>query len=377
MKKVLVIASTASMIKQFNIQNIELLKSIGYDVEVAANFEYGNSCSTEQVEWFKEFLSANSVKFHQIEFARKFFDFFGHLRAYKAVKTLIKTNGYAGIHCHAPICGVITRLANNGKVKCIYSPHGFNFYKGSSKLSWLLFYNIECLMSKKTDVIISINKEDYALASKKMKAKNSVFIPGVGVQTDKYDKSIDREAFRNTLGIPKNAVWLLSVGELIKRKNHEILLEALVSRPNMYLTIAGIGELSEHLTEKICKLGLQNRVKLLGFRSDIPDLCKAADIFVFPSFCEGLPVAIMEAMAASMPVVCSRIRGNTDLIDEGKGGFFFEPNSLKTLNLALDKISTVDYESFGSYNSEKIKDFTIEIVMKKTKEVYENCFGEA
>ena len=91
------------------------------------------------------------------------------------------------------------------------------------------------------------------------------------------------------------------------------------------------------------KVGLDNRVKLLGFRSDIAEICKAADIFAFPSSREGLPVSLMEAMAAGLPVVCSNTRGNTDLIEDGKGGYLVEPDDVEGFAKALKKLQIVPY----------------------------------
>ena len=136
-----------------------------------------------------------------------------------------------------------------------------------------------------------------------------------------------------------------------------------------YYVIAGKGNLQDHLRALIDDLGLTNRVKLLGYRKDIPELCKAADVFLFPSFREGLSVSVMEAMACGLPVICSKIRGNTDLIDEN-GGELFDPSSAIDCKNAISKLLKRDLTRIGEYNRSKIKNFDIENVNKIMTELY-------
>jgi glycosyltransferase involved in cell wall biosynthesis len=116
---------------------------------------------------------------------------------------------------------------------------------------------------------------------------------------------IDKSAKRKELGLPEDAFVVFSVGELNKNKNHEIVIKALARLNNskIYYVICGQGPLESYLIDEANRLGLGNRVKLLGFRSDVDEICKAADIFAFSSFREGLSVSLMEAMAAGLPVV--------------------------------------------------------------------------
>lgn len=135
---------------------------------------------------------------------------------------------------------------------------------------------------------------------------------------------VDRATKRAELGIPEDAFAFLTVGELIPRKGHELLIRAF-SKSNIsgaQLLICGSGREKEHLTALIKELGISDRAHLLGFRNDIYELLKCADAFVFPSKQEGLPVALMEAMAAGLPCIASRIRGNVDLLPDSR--YLFE-----------------------------------------------------
>lgn len=378
MKTVLVITSVASMVDQFFIPTLELFQNMEYEVHVACNFEKGNTCSDERVLELKSKLRARNILYHQIDFARKVSKVSENIRAYKEVFKLVSDHKYDIIHCHSPIGGLITRLAarkarKNG-TKVIYTAHGFHFYKGAPLKNWLLYYPAEKLCAHFTDVLITINQEDYALAKRKMKAKRVEYVPGVGIDLTKFGQvAVDKSAKRKELGIPEDSTLLLSVGELNENKNHETVIRA-ISDMDVYYIIAGRGDLEEQLCLTIKKLGLTNRVKLLGYRKDIVELCKTADVFVFPSFREGLSVSVMEAMASGLPCVVSRIRGNTDLIDEN-GGALFDPHSVDNCNNAINSVCSLSMTELGSYNREKIKSFELSEVNRQMKELYVKIYN--
>lgn len=376
MKKVLMLASVASMIDQFNMQNIAILKEQGYEVHVAANFEQGSTSSNERVEQFKKELKEKNISYFQIDFSRNVSNISQNIKAYKQIKKLLKYNKYEFIHCHSPIGGVCGRLAAKvTNTKVIYTAHGFHFYKGAPKLNWMIYYPIEKVLSNITDVLITINNEDYELAKTKMKAKRVEYVPGIGIDTKKYKQlEVDRNNKRNELDVPKDCIMLLSIGELSKRKNHEVVIRALskIDNPNLQYVIVGRGNLEEYIIKLSKELGVEDKVNLLGFRTDIVEICKIADIFCFPSIQEGLPVALMEAMASGLPVVCSDIRGNTDLIDDKIGGYLCNPDSQEEFKVAIERIinDKVERNNIGNKNREKIEQFDIELVKTKMIQIY-------
>ena len=185
--------------------------------------------------------------------------------------------------------------------------------------------------------------------------------------------AVDKAAKRRELGIPDDAVLLLSVGELNNNKNHETVIRA-IANMDVYYIIAGNGDLREHLEHIIATLGLVDRVKLLGFRSDVKDLYETADIFVFPSFREGLPMALMEAMASGLPCVVSKIRGNIDLIEDGVNGFYcnpFDANSIAE-KIHLIQNNKILSEHFSESSKEKIKLFDISNIVQIVQETYQD-----
>ena len=374
--KALILASVASMIDQFNMQNIQLLLNKGYDVEVVCNCKTGNTISDERVQDLVMHLENEGVSVTHIPIPRKITDIQDIVKSFLVVRKMCDNNRYKLLHCHSPIGSVIARLAANTSrrkygTKVIYTAHGFHFYKGAPKKNWIIFYPIEKWCSRITDVLITINKEDYEFAKKHMKAKAVEYIPGVGVDTEKYKlEGLDRSAKRAELGISENDLMLISVGEINQNKNQEVIIRAIskLDREHIHYFIAGKGDKEQDLIDLSNKLGVQ--LHLLGYRTDVVELLNAADIFVFPSFREGLSVALMEAMAAGLPCVVSRIRGNIDLIDKD-GGYLCRPENVLEFCDGIKKLYNVNERKImGKHNQYVINSFDIKTVMNKTDRIY-------
>ena len=181
-------------------------------------------------------------------------------------------------------------------------------------------------------------------------------------------------SLRLTAGVSPKDIWLLSVGELNDNKNHETVIKAIagLKQSNIFYSIVGEGPKRKYLEELILKLDLSDRIKLLGFRDDVKDLYKAADIYIHPSFREGLSVATMEAMASGLPVITGNIRGNVDLIDNN-GGFLFNPSSIQgcssVISFMIEKNENERLQ-MGLYNQKKIKKFDKENISKLMRDIY-------
>ena len=373
----LVIASTASMIDQFNMSNIQILQELGYEVQVACNFRDGNTCSDEKVIELKNRLIEMNIVFYDIDFCRNVMNFSKDIEAYKQVKKLFENNKYELVHCHTPIGGVIARMAarkyRKQGTKVIYTAHGFHFYKGAPLKNWLLYFPVEWICSFFTDMLITINKEDFALAKKHMHVKHVTYIPGVGVDLKKFSSNTltneEKLTIRRSLGIKDNEKMLLSVGELIPRKDHETAIRAIhkLNDKRIKYFICGQGALHDHLQTLINDLGLSDNVKLLGFRTDISELCCCADLFVFPSRQEGLPVALMEAIASKTPVICSDIRGNTDLVG---GDALFEPQNINQIAEKIKQYIISNNAAEVEKNYINLKKFDLEKVAGEMKSLY-------
>ena len=377
-KKFLMTATVPSMIGQFNMENIKMLLNMGYEVDVACNFKDRSVWTDEKEAAFEKQLSELHVRKIQIEYARSPYHVLELIKSYLELKKLIRREGYTGLHCHTPVAAAVTRLAAKKAgigTKVIYTAHGFHFYKGAPLHNWLIYYPIEKWLSKYTDVLITINKEDYQRAKKKIYATNNVYIPGVGVDTQKFATCVvDINQKRRSLGIPQNSFVLLSVGELHKRKNHQLVISALgkLQNKNIYYVIVGEGKLKDSYNKMIKQYKLQSNILLLGFRTDIDELCKMADCFVHPSVREGFGIAPMEAMAAGLPLISSFINGIKDYTEDGKTGYCINPKSEKQMmDAILGMYKNKKFmENCGLYNAEKAKQFDLKRTCEIMKKVY-------
>ena len=345
---------------------------------MAANWD---AAGDEQIKSDEE---KYGVKIHNVPFERSPYSF-TNFKAYRQLVEIVRRENIDYIHCNTPVGGVLGRLAGKKcKVKkIIYQVHGFHFYKGAPLKNWLLYYPIERFLAHFTDALITINQEDYELARKKLHLRNRgkvYYVPGVGIDLSQYQHADSiRKSVRDSLELKDTDVVLISMGDLIARKNYSVALKAvsgcLKTHKDIHYIICGKGPELEKLKRLAEELNISDQVHFLGFRTDIKDLLKAADIFFFTSLQEGLPRSTMEAMASGLPVACSRIRGNVDLIDEGKGGVLFDPQNIEEIVEKLTFLLQSNYASMGRYNFDHISKFSLENASKEVLKVYQAEFG--
>ena len=374
------LASVASMIDQFNMPNIALLQKLGYEVDVACNFIEGNTCSDERVAELKQKLQDMHVHCYQIDFARNIKHMGQNMKALWQVEALMKQNTYEFCHCHSPIGGVVARIAGHRtRTKVIYTAHGFHFYQGAPVMNWLVYYPVEKMLSRWTDVLITINHEDYKLAKKKFKMKKLTYVPGIGIDTQRESLSQkEKEEKRKELGIPQDAFLITNAAEFTPNKNQKTVIEAIeqLHNPNIYFVMCGIGEKKAELEQYVKEHGLEKNIRFVGFRNDLHEILQTSDCFVLPSFREGLSVALMEAMAEGLPVVCGRIRGNVDLVKNGFGGLLLAPEDIKAYENAFIKLYEMRqrkpgmFEQMGITNQKNIKMFGRNAVEQVMENVY-------
>lgn len=393
-KKVLIVASVASMIDQFIIPSIKLLQSMGYEVDVATNFEKGSTCTHEKIDELKKKLFEMSIDAFQIDFDRKIANIKGILKAIKQLNEVVKGNKstifgekthkqseYAFIHCHSPIGGVVGRIvAEKNSIKSVYTAHGFHFYKGAPLKNWLLFYPVEWLFSWITDVLITINKEDYERSKNNLHAKELYYVPGIGIDIKKFNSSnINSDYKKNDLSLTDKNYIIFSVGELNDNKNHSIVIRALgelaSENPeiyrNVHYVIAGKGDLVEDLQKLAAANGIKNQLHLLGFRTDISELLQIADVFALPSKREGLNVSLMEAIVSGKYCLASNIRGNQDLIIDEEIGCLVDSFDLQGWKNAIAHSINRNKETDISKRKEIISMISSENIEKNMRTIYE------
>lgn len=369
MKKILFVTHNGRFLVQFELNDIRILQDMGYEVHCATNFK-GESMRVDAEQTLKE----HGVICHQIDIERSPLKMWQNTQAYSQLKSLLRSGDFAGVHCHTPMGGVIGRLAASAThtAPVIYTAHGFHFYKGCPLKNRLIYQTAETFLARYTDAQITINQEDFAAAQKFPLRGKAYYVPGIGVDVKKISSAqVDRATKRAELGIPQDAFVFISVGELNENKNHATVIRTLAKAdiPNSYYLICGEGKLKQQHFELAQKLGISEKVKLLGFRTDVSEILRACDCFVFPSFREGLSVSLMEAMAAGLPCIASRIRGNVDLLENSR--YLFEPADENALcQLLNDAANGVQIEQEYERNWETLKKYDIKNVSKEMQGIY-------
>lgn len=331
MKSVLMVSAAANMIWQFNRRNIEILQELGVKVVVATNFEKPGTIDQQEVQKMKAWFDAKNIAYEQIDFERGMGSLKSNFRVIKQLREVIRNKHIDIIHSQSPIGGVLSRIAGFLEHTLnIYTAHGFHFFKGAPLKYWLVFFPIEYSLSFVTDLLITINDEDYARA-RHMHAKIVAQIPGVGVDVDaamavsKSQRAEIRQSVRGELGLSPDDFMILNIGELSHRKNQIMLLRAMsqLGQQNVHVFLAGIGPDELLLRQMASDLDIKQQVHFLGYRNDIRNLHYAADVNVFPSRQEGLALGGLESVVDGLYILGSNVRGIRDyIIDDDIGQTF-------------------------------------------------------
>jgi len=336
--KRILVTSTDVMMIQFLIPHIEYLSQHGYTADVVCSYAEGYQKEGYH-EKIRQLLPKES-EFFAVSLERNPYSL-SNISGLKELKGILNKKKYDIIWTNEPVMGVITRLAaiksrKNG-TKVFYLVHGYHFFKGAPKKNWI-YYPIEKIMSHFCDAMGMINWEDYYFTKKHIPKVPVYHIDGIGLDTGKFKKDIDRQKKREELGFSDKEILILSVGELQKRKNHEPVLRAVakIDNPNIRYLICGWGELREHLLSLAKELNIADRFILYGHRYDIPEILKAADIFIHPSQREGLGIAAIEAMASGLPIITSNVQGLPDFSVNGKTGFTVAPMDVDGYKRAIE-----------------------------------------
>ena len=373
MKKALMLAPMGSVHRRFNQANIAALQSLGLQVELCANFENGDGPEIHNQSFVEE-CGIRGVKTHSIPFARH--SLTGSLKCLSQLKELLSREQYDLVHTHTETGGLLLKLAHSekGKSKFVFTPHGMSFWKGSSLKSQLVYRPLERWICSAMDMNLGMNMEEVENLEQWNK-RTAHYVHGVGLNVARMQNpSRSREQMREEFGLTESDKFIVSIGELDDNKNHITVIKALATlgRKDFKYVVCGVGPNKDMLLAEAECTGLKDNVILAGYRSDIPDVLNAADIFVFPSFHEGMPVSALEAMACSLPVVCSAIRGNVDVVKDGDNGYLFKPSDVDTLSRQIALLMDNDAlrQQMGAKNKEIVREFSLEAVTEELKAIY-------
>ena len=346
-KQILILTTTSDFLYKFELDNVKILQNMGYTVHYAANMNEPHYLSS------KGLFEKLGIHAHHIPIARSPYLFHDNKKALYQLIDLIRINNIHAVHCHTPVGGLLGRLCGEllGKEApvILYTAHGFHFYKGAPMYNHLVYYPVEKLLARNTDILIVINQEDYQNALKlPLKKGGRVYrIPGVGLNGRLFHpiSGKQRALCRQRLGISPEECFLISVGELNENKIHRVILQALAkmqaSSPEplpIRYGICGDGFFRERIQQWIVELGLENMVTLYGFRCDIPEMLGGADAAVFPSKREGLGMAGLEALAMGIPLLASDNRGTREYMENGKNGFLYAYDDVDGFIQGIQKI---------------------------------------
>ena len=371
MKKRILITSTELMMIQFLVPHVIHLSENGYKVDIACSDVGG------RMDEVREKLKRYVEKIHIVRLERSPASP-KNLLGYQDMKKVIEQGEYDIIWTNEPVMGVVTRLAarkvRKKGTKVLYMVHGFHFYKGAPKKYWLVFYPIEKIASRWCDGIITINKEDYERA-KTFHAKEIRYIHGIGVDTSRLNPNDIQCDIKKEIGIPEDAFLILSVGELLPRKNQQVIIRALglLNDKDIHYILCGKGNQLTELQNLAKEIHVENQVHFLGYRKDVLNIYAQTDLLAFPSMREGLGIAGLEAMYCGLPLVTSNTSGPRDYMENGKTGYMFDPYDAKGFAEGIQKLLK-DVElrkACGKYNKNAVIPYYIENVKKEVFELIE------
>lgn len=368
-KKVLFIASVAVHLHAFHRPYLKWFYEQGYEVHVACR---------------GSFSDPNVSKVWDIKFERSPLSL-SHLSSLFELRKIINENNYSLITCHTPMASVLSRLASvearKKGTQLIYTAHGFHFFKGGSKWSWLTYYPVEVTMSYLTDAIVCINQEDLDIISQKGSSSTDYYlIPGIGVDPRRFEPPSQEQkmSLRESFEINEDTFVMIYVAEFIERKNHRLLIDAiklLSSRmDNFVVLLAGRGVLLKEIKQYVLDNSLDKQVRFLGFVNDVEKYYQVSDVALSASRQEGLGINLVEAMMCGVPVIATIDRGHRTVIDHEDNGILVPQNDPKALSDAIYKMYD-DQEFRHRMSVEAIKKaakFEIKNSLKTMSKIYNN-----
>ncbi|OUP86186.1 hypothetical protein B5F07_02530 [Lachnoclostridium sp. An169] len=371
-KSVLILTCVSGFIDKFEKENVRILRELGYEVHYASNMK-------EQHYLFdpKEYRELGVIP-HDICVERSPFMVRANSKALRQIIEIVEQNNIDIIHCHAPVGGVLGRLAGryfrhkNRDLRVIYTAHGFHFYKGAPLINNTVYKLAEKILAHYTDVLITINREDYESAKKlHLRKGGRVYqLPSIGLDMERFRPLSDEEKKRQRKELHvEDKFFLVSVGELNENKNHIVVLQALKKMRDSGEDISGIvygicgdGFFHDRMREWIDEMGLQDNVRMFGYCMDVRPIEGCADASVFPSLREGLGMAALEALAMGVPLIASDNRGTREYMEHQKNGYVCNSSSPESFVEGIRFVQGLEPEA-----RRKMQKYCRESVMKFDK----------
>lgn len=267
-----------------------------------------------------------------------------HLATLRMLIRLFRSEKPDLVHAHMPISGFLARLAARraGVPRIAYTGHGFLFRQPGSWTRRGAALLAEWVGGRFTDIYLTVSASD-AEAARRLRIAHRIDAVGNGRDPEVFRSDSEaRNRLRAEIGTPPDRVVVLSVSRLVRHKGHPELLSAMRAIPEAELWVVGERLASDRgpdLAPLFAASGLGHRLKMLGYREDIPAILAAADIFVLPSHFEGLPMVVIEAMLAGLPVIASDIPGPREQVLAGVTGLLVPRGKTAPLAAALAELA--------------------------------------
>jgi glycosyltransferase involved in cell wall biosynthesis len=354
---------------------MKILRDMGYEVEVAcSNVGFADKIEQEGFRVYTIPFSRNPLSYRNIK---------AIVKLYK----IMKENHYVMIHTHTPVASFLGRIIAKvvGIPHIVYTAHGFHFHELGNPIENFIYFRLEKLAGRFTDVLITINKDDYKVAVERNIVPNGkvVYIKGVGVDTERFDsEKVSLDGVDASLANSLGGIFI-SVGRLEREKHFDHLLKAFLlvkqKRSDFKLLIIGDGAKGDYLKNLSIALNLQSNIEFLGYIKGVEKFLKVSNVFVFASSREGLPVSLMEAMAMEKPIVAYNIRGVRDLVEDGVNGFLVKFGDIDTLaERILYLMENPDIaKEMGKRGREKIeREFSLNVILPQMMALYREILEE-
>lgn len=279
---------------------------------------------------------------------------FHHVISLIRLYALIRKEKFDIVHAHTPVASFICRLA----AKLARTPfvvntvHGLYFHENTHPIAKRLIVFLERFVGRFTDLTFSVSAEDVESAVReRICSADRIIATGNGVDLQKFRLDVaeeGRRGVREEFQIPPGADVVGMIGRIVKEKGFVELVrsmpQVLRARPETRFLIVGdalpsdYDSVKEKVTDLVDSMGLNDNVLFTGLRTDIPELLSAMDVFVLPSYREGMPLVVLEAMAMARPVVATSIRGCREIVVDGDTGILIPPHNVPALAEAITRL---------------------------------------
>jgi glycosyltransferase involved in cell wall biosynthesis len=266
------------------------------------------------------------------------------LRAFRALLALFRAERPDMVHAHMPISGFLARLAARaaGVPRVAYTSHGDLYNQPGAWPRRAAGFAMEWLGARLTDIYLTVSVEQAADARRLGLHRRATAAGNGRDATTLRPDPETRARVRAELGVAPGRVVVIIISRLVRAKGYFELLAAMRDVPAAELWVVGARLPSDHdqdIEPYLAGSGLGDRLRRLGYREDIAALLAAADIFALPSYSEGLPMSVIEAMLSALPVVATDIRGPREQVVEGETGFLVPAREVAPLAAALRRLA--------------------------------------